>query len=98
MAKEWDPIDPDDVVDLFIDCGGTKPFIPEGESIATGTLVVTVPAEVNKVTSDFAGKILRVRVGPCESGKHMLHYHFDCVSGQEFDFDVFLTVKERIVK
>lgn len=98
MATAWDPIDPDDIVDLFIDFGGPsgKPFLPVTENPVTAT--VSVPPEVHKVTSDIVTgtKIVRVRVGPCESGKHALQYHLVTDMGQEFDATVFLTVKERV--
>ena len=98
MATAWDPIDPDDIVDLFVDFGGpsSKPFLPVPENPTSVT--VTVPAEVNKITSDIVTgtKIVRLRVGPCESGKHALQYHLVTDAGQEFDATVSLTVKERI--
>jgi hypothetical protein len=95
MAGAWSPIDPDDIVDLFIDLGAeTKPFLPADEDIAT--LDVTVPPEVIKVTSDFTGKVTRVRVGPCEPGRHALQYHIVTDTDQEFDATVLLTVKERV--
>lgn len=98
MATAWSPIDPDDIVDLFIDFGGpaAKPFLPIGEMLASAT--VEVPAEVIKVASDITPgtKIVRCRVGPCEPGKHALQYHLVTDVDQEFDVTVSLTVKERI--
>lgn len=96
MAGLWDPIDPQDIVDLWVNCGGAKPFLPATELITVA--VVTVPAEVIKVTSsvDPDGKKIRVRVGPCQSGSHEIHYHITTDTGQQFDFDVPLEVKERI--
>ena len=29
----WDPIDPEDIVDLWVDFGGTNPFLPAEETI-----------------------------------------------------------------
>ena len=50
------------------------------------------------MTSDIVTgtKIVRVRVGPCGSGKHALQYHLVTDAGQEFDLMVFLMVKERV--
>lgn len=97
MAAVWDAIDPDDITDLFINLGDTeKPFLPVDAAITN--LTTTVTAEVTKVTSDFVGKVVRIRVGPAEPGKWPIHYHLELDDGQKRDFDVFVQVKDRVVK
>lgn len=97
MASLWDAVDPDDITDLFIDLGAAeKPFLPVDREITAQT--VTVPDEVVLVDDDWDGKVSRVQVGPCQPGKWPIHYHLELDDGQVRDFDVFLPVRERIVK
>lgn len=96
MATVWDPIDPEDVVDLWVDFGGDKPFLPAGETITEA--LVEPPAELTTVTSDISGSKVRWRTGPNPVGKYNINYHITTNSDQEYDVTVSLTVRERVQK
>lgn len=98
MANKWDPIDPEDILDLWVDFGGTpKPFLPITETISDHT--VTAPAEVTVVTSDIDGQKIRWRTGPNPVGRYLINFHITTDPGaEEYDVDVWLTVAERITK
>lgn len=93
-TPKWDPIDPEDIVDLWVDFG--PPFLPLDEEIVEQT--VEVPEGVTLLTHDIDGQKIRIRTGPNPLGSHELNYHFVTDTGQEFDTTVILTVKERIRK
>lgn len=97
MAQMWDPIDPGDILDLWVEFGGADPFIPVGETITTA--VVTPPSEVHKVTSAIEGTKVRWRTGPnTTEGKWPINFHVTTDASQQYDVDVILTVKERVKK
>jgi len=100
MANMWDPIDPEDIVDLWVDFGGTtNPFLPVGETISSHT--ITVPTEIHTVTSsvDSGGQMIRWRTGPNSTvGKYPINFHITTSATEQYDVDVMLTVKERIKK
>lgn len=99
MANIWDPIDPEDIVDLWVDFGdATKPFLPATEVITAHS--VSPPAEVTTVASDLdtTNKKIRWRTGPNPVGTYPINYHITTNSNQEYDVDVWLTVKERVKK
>ena len=96
MANMWDPIDPEDILDLWVDFGGTNPFLPAEETIVTA--VVTPPDDVTTVTSDIEGAKVRWRTGPNPAGKWPIDVHIVTDTDQEYDVTVTLTVKERIKK
>lgn len=95
MANQWDPIDPEDIVDLWVNFGGAKPFLAPEEVIVDHT--VEVPTGVITVTSDIDGQMIRWRTGPNDPGRHAIDVHIVTDSDQEYDVTVYLTVSERTI-
>jgi hypothetical protein len=100
--SQWDPIDPDDLVDLWFDFtappNATKKFLPTDEVIDSS--LVTVPDVMEKITESIEGQMVRFRVKPngAAPGKYLVGCHIITDAGQEFDMDNTLIVKERVKK
>jgi len=92
MAK-WSAKDPTDVADYWFDWAS---FLPQPATISSAS--VTVPTGITKVTSDYTGNKVRVRLSGGTAG---VGYDITCVintdTGETFEITKTLQVKERKV-
>lgn len=107
---KWDPKDPNDIVDYWIDWGSTdltaaERFLPDAITIATA--VVTIDAEVDQptpvapfdfleiVSQSFTTKKVRVRLAGGVVGPYPVNCVITTSDTQQFEITKTLAVKER---
>ena len=91
--KVWDPVDPEDIIDLWFDFTALTAL---GRVITSQT--VTAPAGVTLVDTAIDGGMVRFRQGPTPVGKYLIKCHIELDNGEERDVESTLTVKERVIR
>ena len=100
-ALKWSAKDPQDIRDYWFDFG---PLLPDGAvltaatvTIAPGQFEIASPyMDLAKQTDDIANDTwVVIRVTGGTPAKYVIHYHVTDSTGQEFDLDKTLEVKER---
>ena len=96
--QKWSPKDPGDDADYWL---SLAEFLAPTGAVLTD-VVVTVPDKVDGITLsqpvDFLDNVVRTRFAGGVAGTYSVNYTFTLDTGETFNADVVLTVKERIVK
>lgn len=104
MARAvWSPKDPQDVRDYWVDFAPLG--LAAGETVTVATVAVpddqaapVAPFELLAVGAPApVGQKVVARFTGGSPGKYVIDYHVTTNTGQEFDLEKTLTVKERIV-
>jgi hypothetical protein len=94
LAIVWHPVDPEDIVDLWMDFA---PIVDPDLTIVANTL--TAPAGVTLVgTSAVDGLKVRFRQGPSDPGEYLIKGYVTLSNGEARDMEAFLTVRDRVVR
>jgi len=95
---KWDPKDPGDDADYWLSL--VTALAPTGAVLES--VVVTPPDEPDGITlsqpADILDNVVRTRFTGGKVGTYKINYTFTLDTGETFNADAILTVKERVVK